>query len=138
MLRLKAAVSLVTVACFVTLVLAGSNPPAARSLEEGTEKVVHDVYFTLKDGSSSARSALVAACYKYLKDHPGVVFFAAGTRAEDLKREVNDLSFDVSLHVVFQTKADHDRYQVNERHQQFIRENQGNWGRVRVFDSYVK
>lgn len=138
MLHLKTAVSLVAVTCFVTLAFTGSNLPAARSPEEGTEKVVHDVYFSLKDASSSARSALVAACYKYLKDHPGVVFFAAGTRAEDFKREVNDLSFDVSLHLVFQTRADHDRYQVNESHQQFILENQGNWARVRVFDSYVK
>jgi hypothetical protein len=138
MVYLKVVVSLIAVSFFVALTNAGTDSLAARSPEEGEEKVVHDVYFSLKDSSSGARGSLVAACHKYLKDHPGVVFFAAGTRAEDFKREVNDLSFDVSLHIVFQTKTDHDRYQVNDRHQQFIRENQGNWARVRVFDSYVK
>ncbi len=134
----KAAGALIVLAGLISLAYVGSNPPAARSAEEGQEKVAHDVYFSLKDSSAGARSSLVAACFKYLKDHPGVVFFAAGTRAEDFKREVNDLSFDVSLHIVFQSKADHDRYQANERHQEFIRENQANWARVRVFDSYVK
>jgi hypothetical protein len=138
MLYLKETVFLIAVTCLIALAHAGSNPVAAGLQKEGEEKVVHDVYFSLKDASTSARDALVAACHKYLKDHPGVVFFAAGTRAEDFKREVNDLSFDISLHIVFQSRADHDRYQVNERHQQFIRENQGNWARVRVFDSYVK
>jgi hypothetical protein len=128
----------IAVTCLLVLVLVGSSPVTAGSPKEGEERLVHDVYFSLKDASTSARDALVAACHKYLKDHPGVVFFAAGTRAEDFKREVNDLSFEVSLHIVFQSRADHDRYQVNERHQQFIQENQGNWARVRVFDSYVK
>jgi hypothetical protein len=138
MLHLKAAVCLIAITCFISLAHAGSNPAPAGSSGAGEEKVAHDVYFSLKDSSTGARSSLVAACYKYLKDHPGVVFFAAGTRAEDFKRDVNDLSFDVSLHVVFRSKADHDRYQVNEKHQKFIQENQGNWARVRVFDSYVK
>jgi hypothetical protein len=131
MLYLKVTAILITFAFGTALAYAGSP-------REGEEQVMHDVYFSLKDASAAARDALLAACYKYLKDHPGVVFFAAGTRAEDMKREVNDLSFDVSLHVLFRSKADHDRYQTNERHQQFIRENQNNWARVRVFDSYIK
>lgn len=98
----------------------------------------HDVYFTLKDKSEAARSRLVAACEKYLKGHPGEVFFAAGRLAPDLAREVNDREFDVALHIVFRSKADHDRYQSHERHKKFIEENQAGWARVRVFDSYVK
>jgi len=137
-LYLKETVFLIAVSFLTALAHAGSDPATPGLQKEGEEKVEHDVYFSLKDASASARKALVAACCKYLKDHPGVVFFAAGTRAEDLKRDVNDLSFDVSLHIVFRSKADHDRYQVNERHRQFIRENQENWARVRVFDSYVK
>jgi hypothetical protein len=131
MLDLKIAVILTMFAFGTVLAYAGMP-------KQGEEQVMHDVYFSLKDASAAARDRLVAACYKYLKDHPGVVFFAAGTRAEDMKREVNDLSFDVSLHILFRSRADHDRYQTNEQHQQFIRENQGNWARVRVFDSYVK
>lgn len=98
----------------------------------------HGVYFTLKDKSESAKAKLVAACEKYLKNHPGVVFFAAGALAQELAREVNDRDFDVSLHIVFKTRADHDRYQTHPDHKKFIEENQANWARVRVFDSYVK
>jgi len=130
MLYLKA-IALIAFACITALAFPGAR-------KEREEQVMHDVYFSLKDSSAAARVTLVAACYKYLKDHPGVIFFAAGTRAEELKREVNDLAFDVSLHILFQSKAAHDRYQTNVRHQQFIRENQGNWARVRVFDSYVR
>ena len=64
-------------------------------------------------------------------------FFAAGTLCEDLKREVNDRDFDVALHLVFKDKAAQDQYQTAPRHEQFIKENKGNWTKVRVFDSYV-
>ena len=67
----------------------------------------HNVFFTLKDGSDAAADRLVAACRKYLKDHPGVVFFAAGTLAPEFQRPVNDRGFQVALHVVFTDKAAH-------------------------------
>ncbi len=99
--------------------------------------LAHNVYFTLQDRSPAARQRLLDACRKYLSGHPGTVFFAAGTLAEGLNRPVNDRDFDVGLHVIFQDRAAHDAYQVTELHQQFIRENQANWARVRVFDSLV-
>jgi len=99
--------------------------------------LVHNVYFTLKDDSAEAQQKLVAACNKYLTGHPGTVFFAAGTLVEELKREVNDRDFHVGLHIVFENKAAHDRYQTDERHEKFIEENKANWKKVRVFDTYV-
>jgi hypothetical protein len=98
----------------------------------------HDVYFALKDNSPDAKKKLVAACKKYLSGHEGEVFFAAGTLADSLKREVNDRDFDVALHIVFKDIASHDKYQVAKRHQQFIDENKANWKKVRVFDSVVE
>jgi hypothetical protein len=98
----------------------------------------HDVYFSLKDNSPEAKRKLVAACKKYLSGHQGEVFFAAGTLAESLKREVNDVQFDVALHIVFKDMASHDKYQEAKRHQQFIDENKDNWKKVRVFDSLVE
>jgi hypothetical protein len=100
--------------------------------------LAHNVYFSLTDTSPAAKAKLVAACHKYLKEHQGVVFFAAGTPAEDLAREVNDRDFDVALHIVFRSRADHDRYQDHPQHKRFIDENRTNWAKVRVFDSYVK
>ncbi len=100
-------------------------------------RLAHIVFFTLKEKTPAARARLAAACEKYLKPHPGVVFFAAGTIAEDLKRDVNDRDFDVSLHIVFDTRENHDRYQTAELHKKFIEENQAMWAKVRVFDSVV-
>jgi hypothetical protein len=105
---------------------------------KGSQMLSHDVYFSLKDNSPEAKKKLVAACKKYLTGHDGEVFFAAGVLAESLKREVNDTSFDVALHIVFKDMQSHDKYQVAKRHEQFINENKDNWKKVRVFDSFVE
>lgn len=98
----------------------------------------HNVFFTLKDKSPAAQDQLVAACHKYLKNQKGVVSFYAGKRAPESQRDVNDLGFEVSLHIVFKTAADQSAYQKDAQHQKFIDENNSNWEKVRVFDSYVK
>ena len=110
----------------------------SEAADEGGAMLSHDVYFALKDTSPEAKKKLVAACKKYLSKHPGEVFFAAGTLAEDLNRPVNDRDFDVALHIVFKDKESHDKYQDAERHKQFIEENKDNWKKVRVFDSVVE
>ena len=43
----------------------------------------------------------------------------------------------MALHVVFKDKSAHAAYQKADRHLKFIEENQSNWKKVRVFDSYV-
>jgi hypothetical protein len=100
--------------------------------------LVHNVYFALHDRSPQAKAELLAACRKYLPGHPGIVFFACGTIAEELRREVNDLDFDVALHIVFRDQPAHDHYQGTEAHLQFIAENRANWKKVRVFDSVAR
>lgn len=100
-------------------------------------KLAHIVYFTLIDNSEAARTKLVDACKKYLDGHPGAVYFAVGTLNRDLRRDVNDLAFDVALHLVFASRADHDVYQTAPRHESFIQECKANWKSVRVFDSDV-
>jgi heme-degrading monooxygenase HmoA len=105
--------------------------------EGGKMLLAHNVYFALKDNSAESKQKLVAACKKYLSNHPGEVFFAAGTLAEDLSRPVNDRDFDVALHIVFKDKEAHDKYQDADKHKQFIEENKDNWKKVRVFDSVV-
>lgn len=100
--------------------------------------LAHNVYFTLHDDSPAAIDGLVAACHKYLKNHPGVVFFAAGRLEPELARPVNDRDFHVALHVVFKDRASHDLYQQAADHLRFIEENRENWKQVRVFDSVVE
>jgi hypothetical protein len=101
-------------------------------------RLAHHVFFSLHDNSDAARQKLIASCKKYLSDHPGTVSFAVGALAKDLNRPVNDLDFDVSLHVVFTDKAAHDAYQNAEKHLKFIEENKASWKKVRVFDSYLE
>ena len=97
----------------------------------------HTVYFKLKDSSKEAAEALTTDCQTYLKNHPGVQFFAAGPLAPEFNRPVNDHDFDVCLHVVFDTKESHDSYQVAKDHLTFIDRNKESWENIRVFDAYV-
>jgi hypothetical protein len=99
--------------------------------------LAHMVFFRLKDRSEDSRQQLVAGCQKYLSGHEGVIYFSVGTLAEDLQREVNDLDFDVALHMVFRDKVAHDKYQAHATHVKFIEEFRSGWSRVRVFDSYL-
>jgi len=99
--------------------------------------LVHNVFFTLFDNSAQTRQKLVDSCKKHLSGHPGEVYFSAGILCPALTRPVNDQEFDVGLHVVFRTMADHDAYQQHPRHIRFIEENKPGWKKVRVFDSEV-
>jgi hypothetical protein len=99
--------------------------------------LVHNVFFTLFDNSSQACQKLVDSCKEHLSGHPGEVYFSAGMRCGSLTRPVNDQEFDVGLHIVFRTMADHDAYQQHPRHVKFIDANKPTWKKVRVFDSEV-
>jgi hypothetical protein len=123
----------VAVAAFVAFNERGRTEAA----DSGGPMLSHSVYFALKDNSAESKKKLVDACKKHLTKHPGEVFFAAGTLADDLKREVNDREFDVALIIVFKDKAAHDTYQEAKRHHDFIAENKDNWKKVRVFDAIV-
>ena len=85
-----------------------------------SQHLIHDVYFTLNDDSEAARSKLVEDYYKYLSDHPGIVFFAAGEMVKSHKRDVNVRDWDVSLHIVFKSEDHHDQYQQAPDHHKFI------------------
>jgi len=98
--------------------------------------LAHMVYFSLKEPTPENRQKMLAASHKYLTDHPGQVFYAAGTCAS-YDRPVNDRDFDIALQTVFRDRAAHDAYQSAPRHKQFIAECQAMWGKVRVFDSDV-
>jgi hypothetical protein len=110
----------------------------ARAEEPEPRMLAHDVYFTLKDKSPEAKKQLITGCKRFLAEHPGTVWFAAGTLVGQHEREVNDLGFDVALHLVFKDKASHDKYQEAPAHNKFIEEYEYNWESVRVFDSWVE
>jgi hypothetical protein len=121
----------------IGLALCPTGIAGEKKAEVTEPMLVHSVYFSLKDNSPAEKQKLVDACKKYLSHHPGTVAFAAGTRAEEMKRPVNDVDFDVALHIVFKDKASHDKYAEAELHKKFIEENKDNWKKVRVFDAWV-
>lgn len=100
-------------------------------------RLSHVVFFTLKDPDEQSIQALISACHRYLKDHPGVVYFGAGALAAEYARPVNDRDFHVCLNVVFDSRASHDAYQTAPDHLTFIAEHRDTWARVRVFDADV-
>ena len=122
---------------FLAAALASNSLRTTQAADEKAQMLSHDVLFTLKENTPDNKKKLVEACHKYLKGHPGEAFYSAGVLCEDLKREVNDLGFDVALHIVFKDKAAHDKYQDAPRHLEFIDKNKALWKSVRVFDSYV-
>ena len=95
------------------------------------------VFFTLIESSDETVQILIEACHHYLTDHDGVVYYSAGPRGEEFTRPVNNQTYDVGLHVVFQDKAAHDVYQTHPRHLAFIEANNETWKNVEIFDSYV-
>ncbi|MBA62275.1 MAG: stress responsive protein [Planctomycetaceae bacterium] len=101
------------------------------------KQVAHMVFFTLDDGSQEAVDNLIDACNNYLTGHDGTVYYSVGVRGSEFSREVNNQTYHVGLHVVFENKAAHDQYQSHERHLTFIAENKGNWASVDIFDTYV-
>lgn len=102
------------------------------------QQLAHMVYFSLKDRAPANVDALVAACRKYLSDHPGTVYFGVGKVVPDLDRPVNVRDFDVALQLVFESRAAHDAYQQAPRHLQFVDENKATWAQVRVFDANIE
>ena len=125
----------VITACIALLL--GGCCTCQNKLSGNSQMFAHNVYFTLNDASQEQVDTLVAECHRYLKDHPGVVFFAAGTVSQAHDREVNVRDFDVSLHVIFDSVANQDAYQEAPDHLTFIERNKANWKQVRVFDSLV-
>ena len=126
---------------FITVVVVVSISGCSNGLfinRQKSPQLFHAVYFELNDDSQVARSKLVEDCYKYLSNHPGIVFFAAGELVESHERDVNIRDWQGSLHIVFKSKDYHDQYQNAPGHHKFIEQNKANWKSVRVFDTFVK
>lgn len=106
--------------------LAGAAPAAP---------LAHMVYFNLSEPTEANRQALIKACYKHLSKHDGTTHFSVGVVAAGLDRPVNDRAFDVALHLVFDSREAHDKYQDHPRHLKFIDEVMPMLAKVRVFDA---
>jgi len=117
---------------FAFLVFSGCS---AQGQVTSAPALTHAVFFELKQNDEASIQALVDGCYEYLAPHEGIAYFSAGPRHTEYQRDVNDLTFDVALTVVFESTAAQEAYQATEPHKEFIAKFEDNWASVRVFDS---
>jgi hypothetical protein len=114
-----------------SLALAWAEDPPAKLLG-------HNIFFSLKDPSDENKARLIEACKVRLSQHPGIVFFAVGTRDERINGGFNDKGHDVALHMVFTGREALGAYARTPDHQQFIVETTPLLKNVRIFDSAIE
>lgn len=107
------------------------------SSDESNIPFAHMVFFTLTDRSMTTRTRFVEACHRYLAGHDGQTHFSVGTRATEMQRPVNDLSFNVAMHMIFIDKEAYEAYTRDPRHEEFVTATAGLSTDRRVFDSYL-
>lgn len=100
-------------------------------------KLVHHVFFWLKNsGSPSDRDQLIAGL-RTLKDIPAIRNLQIGVPANTEKREVVDASYDVSELMYFDNAMDQKTYQDHPIHQAFVKSCEHLWRKVVVYDMEV-
>lgn len=119
-------------------VLAASPVLAAtENTLQKTPKVIHHVFFWLKNAGSETDRAQLIEGLKTLKGIKEVKQLLIGTPASTEKREVVDNSFDVSELMYFDTAKDQDAYQVHPIHKAFVEKYSHLWTKVVVYDMAV-
>ena len=115
-------------------IAAASGAAAAAPAPQGG-KLVHQVFFWLKNpGSAADREALIAGL-RSLAQVPEIRTLQVGVPASTEKRDVVDSSFDVSELMIFDSVADQKTYQDHPLHQQFIAKCAHLWAKVIVYDT---
>lgn len=102
------------------------------SAQQSKETFTHQVFFWLNNPQTDLNEELAAI--KALGKLDGVADFSVGVPAATPEREVTDHSFHIALTVYFETLEDHERYQKDEKHLQFIKDHQSKWQKVLVYD----
>ncbi len=102
-------------------------------MEKG--KFAHSVFFWLKQPKNKAdRAAFEKSLTNFINQSVFIKTKHIGIPA-DTNREVIDSSYSYSLLLTFENKQDHDSYQEEPNHKQFIKESSHLWEKVMVYDS---
>ncbi|WP_139955943.1 Dabb family protein [Flavicella sediminum] len=100
-----------------------------------TIKFMHTVLFWLKNPESSEdKTAFKSSLEKFISNSKFIESSFIGTPPKK-ERAVIDDSFTFSLSVGFQSKKQHDAYQIEDVHTTFIEESSQLWDRVLIYDS---
>jgi hypothetical protein len=112
------------------------NPADLNSPNRSTP-LVHITYFRLVDRAPTTIRRFLSLCQKYLSKHEGQTYFSLGLRATEMVRDVNVLTFDVAMNMIFADIDAYTKYQHNNRHVEFITQSAGMSSARSVFDSYL-
>ncbi|MCB9592794.1 MAG: FAD-binding protein [Sandaracinaceae bacterium] len=101
--------------------------------------VFHAIYFILQKRTEAAFRKAIAESREYLSQHPGILDFRIGRRAEELRRGVNDCAFDIGMTIIFRSAEDYRAYLDDPQHEAWypktakvVRQDA-----TRVFDAYL-
>ena len=95
---------------------------------------VHHVYFWLHNPSDNKDLDALTKGLKTLSAVEKINLFHIGKPA-DTNRDVIDVSYSLSLLMVFANRADQDNYQVHPIHLKFVEDCKHLWSKVIVYDS---
>ncbi len=98
---------------------------------------VHMVFFWLKEGNSPEDIALFENNLKEFIDNNKHVLEMHIGKPAMTPREVVDNSYSYSLVTTFKSVKEHDAYQVDQAHLDFIEQSKHLWERVQVYDSIL-
>ena len=111
-----------------------SWPLSANTTKSESKMLIHQVYFWLKNPEDSNAHQKLQAGLKKLLTVDTIDSGHIGVPASTEARDVVDHSYAFSYQVRFKSMADHDSYQQDPVHLQFIEECSHLWGRVQVYD----
>ncbi|WP_010134646.1 Dabb family protein [Ochrovirga pacifica] len=100
------------------------------------KKFYHNVYFWLNNPDSEEEKELFLASLKKFLDLSTYAGNTIVSQPAQTSRAVVDNSYTFSLMVAFNNKEQHDLYQTEQPHQDFVNEAGHLWKRVQVFDSF--
>ena len=115
------------------------NTPAAEKYPQAIEgDFAHTVFFWLKDDrDENARNRFTTSLTRFITNSEYVKSMHIGTPA-GTNRTVVDNSYSYCLIVTFSSKEEHDKYQKEQVHLDFIEASKALWNRVLVYDSVRK
>lgn len=123
------------IATSATLGIASALPAAAApAAKDSLPKLIHHVFFWLKNPESAEDRAKLIAGVKSLAAIETVRAIHVGIPASTEKRDVVDSSYHVSELLAFDDIEGQNVYQVHPLHKKFIEENSHLWTKVVVYD----
>ncbi len=124
-------------ACFLCSSLMAQDAP---KVEKHSKKVegnfVHTVYFWLHNPDNlKERKKFEEGVSKLLQECKSITASHIGIPADTAIRPVVDDTYTYCIVVTFESKKEHDAYQIDPIHKKFIEENGNLWKKVQVYDS---